>query len=200
MYRYLNGRIAEKTPATVILDVGGVGYEVRISVNTFSKLPDLGQTAKILTHFIVREDAQLLYGFFDEEEKELFKLLLSVSGVGPKMAMTLLSGMTLAELKNAIAASAIAVLSSVSGVGKKTAERVAVELKDKLPKNSGAENLGIQHNKNISEQILEDAASALVSLGYTKQKAKEVMQKILKENPEYKWTVEEMIRKALKHV
>ena len=200
MYHYLNGKITEKTPAAAILDVNGVGYEVRISVNTFSALPDLGQTVKLLTHFVVREDAQLLYGFATEDEKELFKLLLSVSGIGPKMAITLLSGMTIPELKRAITESSTLALSSVTGIGKKTAERVIVELKDKLPREAGKDSRDIIHDINVSDQIVDDAIQALVALGYTKQKAKDAVQTILKDSLGRKLTVEEIIRKALKHV
>jgi Holliday junction DNA helicase RuvA len=200
MYHYLNGKITEKTPASAILDVNGVGYEVRISVNTFSALPDLGQVAKLLTHFVVREDAQILYGFANEEERELFRLLLSVSGIGPKMAITLLSGMTVPELRRAIREGSIPVLSSVSGIGKKTAERVIVELKDKLPREAGNDSKDIIHDMSVSDQMVDDAIQALVALGYTKQKAKEVVQKVLKEGVGKKLTVEEIIRTSLKHV
>lgn len=200
MYQYLMGKIAEKTPAAAVLDVNGVGYEVRISVNTFSALPDLGQTTKLLTHFVVREDAQLLYGFATEDERELFRLLLSVSGIGPKMAITLLSGMTIPELKRAIREGSVAALSSVSGIGKKTAERVIVELKDKLPREGAKDSGDILHDMSVSDQMVEDAISALIALGYTKQKAKEAVQKILKDGGGKKLTVEEIIRKALKHV
>ncbi len=200
MYHYLTGKVAEKTPTAVILDVNGVGYEVRISVNTFSSLPGLGQSAKLLTYFVVREDAQLLYGFATEDERELFKLLLSVSGIGPKMAITLLSGMTIAELKAAIRESSLAVLTSITGIGRKTAERVVVELKDKLPREAGKDSKDIIHDMSVSDQIVEDAVQALVALGYTKQKAKEVVQKVLKESLGKKLTVEDIIRTALKHV
>ena len=98
MYHYLNGKIAEKTPTAVILDVNGIGYEVRVSLSTFSSLPNLGETVKLFTHFVVREDAQLLDGFATEEEREAFRLLISISGIGPKLAITLLSGVTLQEL------------------------------------------------------------------------------------------------------
>lgn len=200
MYQYLTGKITEKTPASATLDVNGVGYEVRISVNTFSALPQLGENVKLFTHFVVREDAQLLYGFAAEEERELFRLLLSVSGIGPKMAITLLSGMTMSELKRAIAEGVVAALSSVTGVGKKTAERVVVELKDKLPREAGKDSKDIIHDMNVSDQIVNDAVQALIALGYTKQKAKEVVQKVLRESAGKKLTVEDIIRKALKHV
>ncbi|MGI6241499.1 MAG: Holliday junction branch migration protein RuvA [Candidatus Omnitrophota bacterium] len=200
MYYCLNGKIVEKTPAVAILDVNGIGYEVRISVNTFSALPDLGQSTKLLTHFVVREDAQLLYGFATEEERDLFRLLLSVSGIGPKMALTLLSGMTIPELKTAILDGSLAVLSSITGIGRKTAERVIVELKDKLTRGAGKDSKDIIHDMNVSDSAVEDAIQALVALGYTKLKAKEVTQKVLKDGLGKKLSVEDMIRKALKHV
>ncbi|MFA5168070.1 MAG: Holliday junction branch migration protein RuvA [Candidatus Omnitrophota bacterium] len=200
MYHHLNGKITEKTPAAAILDVNGVGYEVRISVNTFSALPDLGQNVKLLTHFVVREDAQLLYGFSGEDERELFRLLLSVSGIGPKMAITLLSGMTVPELKRAIQENSLAALTSISGIGRKTAERVIVELKDKLPREAGKDSKDIIHDMSISDQMVGDSISALVSLGYTKQKAKDAVQKVLKASLGKKVSVEEIIRTSLKHV
>ncbi len=199
MYHYLNGKIAEKTPTVVILDVNGVGYEVRISVNTFSSLPDLGQAVKLLTHFVVREDAQLLYGFATEEEREAFKLLISISGIGPKLAITLLSGVALPDLKRAIQEKNIAVLTAISGIGQKTAERVIVELKDKIGRVEVSAGKELLHDANISDQAVEDSVLALVSLGYTKQKAKDAVQKILKETLGKKMSVEEIIRKALKH-
>ncbi|HOG23411.1 MAG: Holliday junction ATP-dependent DNA helicase RuvA [Candidatus Omnitrophica bacterium ADurb.Bin292] len=200
MYYFLNGKIVEKTPAVAILDVNGIGYEVRISVNTFSALPDLGQSVKLLTHFVVREDAQLLYGFATEEERDLFRLLLSVSGIGPKTALTLLSGMTISELKTAILDGSIAVLSSITGIGKKTAERVIVELRDKLTRGAGKDSKDIVHDMNVSDSAVEDAIQALVALGYTKLKAKEVTQRVLKDGLGKKLSVEDIIRKALKHV
>lgn len=200
MYYFLNGKIVEKTPAAAILDVNRIGYEVRISVNTFSALPDLGQSVKLLTHFVVREDAQLLYGFATEEERDLFRLLLSVSGIGPKTALTLLSGMTISELKTAILDGSIAVLSSITGIGKKTAERVIVELRDKLTRGAGKDSKDIVHDMNVSDSAVEDAIQALVALGYTKLKAKEVTQRVLKDGLGKKLSVEDIIRKALKHV
>lgn len=200
MYYFLNGKIVEKTPAVAILDVSGIGYEVRISVNTFSALPDLGQSVKLLTHFVVREDAQLLYGFATEEERDLFRFLLSVSGIGPKTALTLLSGMTIPELKTAILDGSIAALSSITGIGKKTAERVIVELRDKLTRGAGKDSKDIVHDMNVSDSAVEDAIQALVALGYTKLKAKEVTQRVLKDGLGKKLSVEDIIRKALKHV
>jgi Holliday junction DNA helicase RuvA len=200
MYHYLIGKIAGKTPVAVILDVNGIGYEVRVSLSTFSSLPNLGETVKLFTHFVVREDAQLLYGFATEEEREAFKLLISISGIGPKLAITLLSGVTLRELKLAIQEKNIPVLTAISGIGQKTAERVIVELKDKIGKAEVSAGKELVHDANISDQTVEDSVMALVSLGYTKQKAKDAVQKVLKASLGRKVSVEEIIRAALKHV
>jgi holliday junction DNA helicase RuvA len=200
MYHYLNGKIAEKTPTAAILDVNGIGYEVRVSLSTFSSLPNLGETVKLFTHFVVREDAQLLYGFATEEEREAFRLLISISGIGPKLAITLLSGVTLPELKRAIQEKNIPVLTAISGIGQKTAERVIIELKDKIGRPEIPSGKEIVHDASVSDQMVEDSVSALVSLGYTKQKAKEAIQKTLKAMLGKKPSVEEIIRAALKHV
>ncbi len=200
MYHYLNGKIAEKTPMAVILDVSGIGYEVRVSLSTFSSLPNLGEIVKLFTHFVVREDAQLLYGFATEEEREAFRLLISISGIGPKLAITLLSGVTLPELKHAIQEKNIPVLTAISGIGQKTAERVIIELKDKIGRPEIPSGKELIHDASVSDQMVEDSVSALVSLGYTKQKAKEAIQKTLKAMQGKKPSVEEIIRAALKHV
>jgi Holliday junction DNA helicase RuvA len=200
MYHYLTGKIAGKTPTSVILDVNGIGYEVRVSLSTFSNLPNLGETVKLFTHFVVREDAQLLYGFATEEERETFKLLISISGIGPKLAITLLSGVTLQELKRAIQEKNVPVLTAISGIGQKTAERVIIELKDKIGRSEVPAGKELIHDAGISDQMVEDSVSALVSLGYTKQKAKEAIQKTLKAMLGKKPSVEEIIRAALKRV
>jgi Holliday junction DNA helicase RuvA len=200
MYHYFIGKVAEKTPTAVILDVNGIGYEVRVSLSTFSSLPNLGETVKLFTHFVVREDAQLLYGFATEEEREAFRLLISISGIGPKLAITLLSGVTLPELKRAIQEKNIPVLTAISGIGQKTAERVIIELKDKIGKAEISAGKELIHDASISDQMVEDSVSALVSLGYTKQKAKDAVQKTLKAMLGKKPSVEEIIRTALKHV
>lgn len=200
MYHFLTGKIAEKTPVAVILEVNGIGYEVRVSLSTFSSLPNLGETVKLFTHFVVREDAQLLYGFSTEEEREAFRLLISISGIGPKLAITLLSGVTLVELKRAIQEKNIPVLTAISGIGQKTAERVIIELKDKIGKAEVSAGKELIHDASVSDQMVEDSVAALVSLGYTKQKAKEATQKTLKAMLGKKPSVEEIIRAALKHV
>lgn len=200
MYHYLNGKITVKTPTLVVLEVNGVGYELRVSLSTFSSLPALYESVKLFTHFIVREDLQALYGFSTEDEREVFKLLISISGIGPKLAITLLSGVTLPELRRAIQEKDIPVLTAISGIGLKTAERVVIELKDKIGRSESSAGKEIVHDPSVSDQMIEDAVLALVSLGYTKQKAKEAVQKVLKVSGGKKFSVEEMIRSALKHV
>ncbi len=200
MYHYLNGKIAEKGPTNVVLDVNGVGYEVRIPLSTFSVLPSLNETVRLFTHFVVREDLQALYGFATEEEREAFRLLISISGIGPKLAITLLSGVTLPELKRAIQERDLPVLTAVSGIGLKTAERVVVELRDKIGRAEIGAGKEIAHDASVSDQMVEDSVAALVSLGYTRPKAKEAVQKVLKLTAGKKIAVEEIIRAALKHV
>src|SRR5574341_601041 len=134
MISYLSGRIAEKTPTSVVLDVSGVGYLCEIPVSSFKQLPAVGESVKLLTYHHVREDAQQLFGFYTPEERELFTHLISVSGVGPKMALTLLSGATVAEIADWIRKGKTELLTRVPGIGPKTASRLIVELKDKLEK------------------------------------------------------------------
>ena len=132
MYSYLQGKVVEKTATSVVLDVGGIGYLLQISLSTYEALPLLGQEIRLLTHFVVREDAHALYGFYSAEERELFKLLLTVSGIGPKIALTLLSGIPFPQLRQAIVGGELETLKKIPGIGKKTAERMIVELREKL--------------------------------------------------------------------
>lgn len=198
MYQYLFGQLIEKSPAKVTLDVNGVGYEIRIPVSTYSKLPALGEKVKLLTHFHVREDAQILYGFFTDEERDLFRLLTSVTGIGPKIAMTVLSGMTVREIKHAIVQGSLAVLTSISGIGKKIAERIVLELREKvvLDDAQAAES----YTGTAEDLELEDSLQALVELGYKKPNAKAALEKAMKDFQGEKPSVPELIRKSLKYV
>jgi len=128
----LTGILAEKTPPLVLIDVGGVGYEVDVPMSSFYNLPALGERVTLLTHFVVREDAQLLYGFLSAEERAAFRQLIRISGIGPKMALSLLSGLSVAELAQAVSQQQAGRLTKVPGIGKKTAERLLLELKGKL--------------------------------------------------------------------
>ncbi len=163
----LSGTLLEKSPPQVLVDCGGVGYEVDVPMSTFYGLPQLGEKVALLTHFVVREDAQLLYGFATATEREAFRQLIKVSGVGPRMALSLLSGMSVAELAQAVTAQEAGRLVKVPGIGKKTAERLLLELKGKLgadlgPLAGGGLPLGDSHG---------DIQQALIALGYNEKEA-----------------------------
>ena len=193
MIAYLTGTFATKTPSYVHVDVNGVGYEVQISLNTYSKIQDL-EKGTLLTHFIVREDAHILFGFFDAGEKEMFLLLLSVSGVGASTARVMLSYMKPEEVSRAILQGNSRLLESVKGIGKKTAERIVLELRDKLGKQPVVANISaIQSN---SLQV--DALNALIALGINRQAAESTLQKVMLQFPGL--SVEELIKKALQNL
>ena len=186
MINHIKGKIEEVNPAYVVVETsGGVGYYINISLATFSEIKD-SQEIKLLTHFIVKEDAQVLYGFATEEERELFKLLISVNGIGPNTSRLILSSM--------IATEDVKAIQSVKGIGAKTAQRVAIELKDKAKKASwaSATKINVAYNNNKYE-----ALSALVALGFQKSGAETVLDKIIKAEG-IQLSVEELIKKALK--
>lgn len=200
MYHYLRGRIAEKTSTWVVLDAGGVGFEVLVPLSTAQKLPAVGEEIKLLTHFVIREDAHLMFGFLTKEEQSLFKLLISVTGIGPKMAMTILSGLGISDLKRAIVQGSIPTLSSISGIGRKTAERLVIELREKVAIEGIAKSPhGIEALKH-QEALMEDSLQALLSLGYKKQNAKTAIQKALTSGKQDEWDAEALIRESLKHI
>lgn len=185
----LNGRLVEKNPTELVIDCGGVGYEVKISLNTFSQLGD-NEAVKIYTQFIVREDAQLLYGFATKEEREMFNYLISVSGIGPNTAMIMLSSLTPGEVAQAIQTEDVRTIQSIKGIGAKTAQRVIIDLKGKVLKFSAdTENVGSKNNTNRF-----DALTALASLGFDKKAAEKVLDRI--DNGQQ--SVEQLIKEALK--
>lgn len=196
MITFLKGTLTDALPTQAVIDVNGIGYEVLIPLSSFEKLPALGQAVTLKTQLVVREDSQTLYGFATDDERDLFKLIQSVSGIGPRLALNVLSGMSVVTFKGAIGAGDVKLLSSINGVGKKTAERMVLELKDKVGVAVGAATpLGqaaAPRNKTIA-----DAAAALEALG-TKpaeaQKAAQAAQAML--GP--KAAVEELVRAALK--
>ncbi len=199
MYNYISGTLSEKSPASVTIDVHGIGYQLTIPLSTYHRLGEVDSKIKLLTHFVVRDDLQQLYGFLTEEERELFRLLIGVSGVGPKMAMTVLSGIGILELKHAIVGGAVPILSAISGIGRKTAERIIVELREKIILDEEHHRTSKQLTAN--ETLIEDSLQALVSLGYKKQDAKTAIQKVLSlRDPKSKMDVEELIRHSLKYV
>ena len=166
MIVFLDGVLAEKEPTRVVVDVGGVGYEAAIPLSSYDRLPAAGQRVRLLTVPVVREDAHLLFGFMTAEERELFLLLTSVNGIGPKLGLAVLSGLSVRDLKAAIAAGDVKRLSGISGIGKKTAERLVLEMRDKLGKGDLAEALTADRAAGPAEAKLRDAYLALVSLGY----------------------------------
>jgi holliday junction DNA helicase RuvA len=189
MISMLNGRLVEKNPTELVIDCGGVGYEVKISLNTFSQLGD-NEAVKIYTQFIVREDAQLLYGFATKEEREMFNYLISVSGIGPNTAMIMLSSLTPGEVAQAIQTEDVRTIQSIKGIGAKTAQRVIIDLKGKVLKFSAdTENVGSKNNTNRF-----DALTALASLGFDKKAAEKVLDRI--DNGQQ--SVEQLIKEALK--
>jgi Holliday junction DNA helicase RuvA len=193
MIAYLKGSFATKTPSQVYVDVNGVGYEVQISLNTYSKIQDL-DNGTLLTHLLVREDAHILFGFFEPAEKEMFLLLIAVSGVGASTARIMLSYMKPEELSRAIVQGNARLLESVKGIGKKTAERIVLELRDKLAKQPL--NTNISPLQSNSLQV--DALNALIALGINRLAAEGAVQKVLQQHPDA--SVEEMIKRSLQNL
>lgn len=193
MIDYLNGILVEKTPAFVILDLNGIGYGVHISLHTYSSVADK-ESVKLYIHEVIREDAHLLFGFFDRGERELFRMLISVSGVGANTGILFLSSLHPDEIRQAIVTGDIDRLKSVKGVGLKTAQRLVVELKDKLSKEPVLTDIF----SVVSNTARVEALSALETLGFGRKNAEKVIDAILKNNPAK--TVEEIIKDALKQM
>lgn len=191
MIGYLTGKIISKKPTQIILDVNGVGYLVNISINTFDKLSDENSIASLFTYLNVKEDAIDLFGFISLTEKEMFQLLISVNGIGPKSALSILSGISVEDLKTALISNQISRLVSIPGIGKKTAERMTIELRDKILHISGE---SVDYHTKIND-VRSDAVSALVSLGYNQKIAEKVVANLYSENNLY--TIEELIKLSL---
>ena len=195
MIAFLRGNILSKSPTEIVLDVNGVGYGVHISLSTFSALDESESEVKLFTYLHVREDAMMLYGFATEREREIFKMLIGVSGIGPKMAQGILSGMNADEFRNAILSENISSLTSISGVGRKTAERLVMELRDKFGKMEITSPLAIsKQTSNVRGEVL----LALTSLGFTRNDAEQVVRNVLKEANTDQLPLEEIIRRALR--
>ncbi len=193
MIAQIKGRLVEKTPTYVIVDCNGIGYEINISLNTFSTLGD-DELCFLFTHFIVREDAQLLYGFKEKSERELFRLLISVSGVGASTAMMILSSLSPNETKQAIISGDVNTLKSVKGIGAKSAERIIIDLRDKIGKVESVGSISTVANNTIKEEAL----SALIMLGFAKKPAEKALTKVMLSGD--KLTVEELIKMTLKNL
>jgi Holliday junction DNA helicase RuvA len=174
MITFLRGQLLEALPTQITVDVNGVGYEVLIPLSSFGKLPSVGCDVKILTHLAVREDAHVLYGFMTGAERDMFRLLIgTVSGIGPKLALNVLSGMNVTALRGAVANGDVKALSQISGVGKKTAERIVVELRDKIGPAGGWEASSAQRALSEADQKINDAVLALIALGFKQTEAQE---------------------------
>lgn len=198
MIAFLQGRLIEALPTQAIVDVGGVGYEVLIPTSSYPKLPAPGQDVRILTHLAVREDAHVLYGFMTAGERDLFRLLIqTVSGIGPKIALGILSGMSPVAFRGAVANGDVKALSQISGVGRKTAERIIVELKDKVGAAGAWEASSAARTLSAADQKLNDAILALMALGFKQVEAHEAVRGALAMLGEQA-QVEELVRAALK--
>ncbi len=199
----IRGTLIEKQPPELLVEVQGVGYEVHAPMSTMYQLPDAGREVLLHTHLVVREDAHLLYGFFTTEERHMFRSLIKISGVGPKMALAILSGMAVDEFVRTVRLNDIAALTRMPGVGKKTAERLIVEMKDRLTNwNLPATTIAFKDSAAVgpsAQQVSQDAETALVALGYKPQEAARLIAQALKQNPDLDRS-EELIRHALKSV
>ncbi|WP_026707572.1 Holliday junction branch migration protein RuvA [Flavobacterium frigidarium] len=191
MIGHLQGKLVEKTPTQVVIDCGGVGYEVHISLHTFSLLPAT-DFVKLFTHLQIKEDSQTLFGFVEKSEREIFKMLLSVSGIGASIARTMLSSLEPKQIINAIGSGDVGTIQTIKGIGSKTAQRVILDLKDKMLKLYDLDEVSMsQSNTNRDE-----ALSALEVLGFVRKASEKIIEKIVKEDPEA--SVESIIKKALK--
>ena len=193
MIAHIQGKLVEKTPTDVVIDCNGVGYHVNISLHTFSLLPQ-SDHIKLFTHLLIREDAHTLYGFIEKSEREIFKMLISVSGIGASIARTMLSSLDPKQIIQAIAVADVTTIQSIKGIGAKTAQRVILDLKDKVLKIYDIDEVSVsQHNKNRDE-----ALSALEVLGFVRKASERIVDKVISQNPEA--TVELIIKQALKNL
>jgi holliday junction DNA helicase RuvA len=201
MFEYIQGRLAEINPAYAVIDNQGIGYILQISLNTYTRISG-SETCKLYTHQVIREDAQLLFGFADMSERELFRLLISVSGVGPGTARLLLSSLNPDEMKEAIVMAKVGVLKAVKGIGEKSAQRIIVDLKDKIDKGTGwTQKVDFSHNT-----IREESLSGLIILGFPRKVAEKAVEEAMNdlqkqavhENKTAEISVEKLIKEALK--
>lgn len=193
MIAHIQGRLVEKTPTEVVIECSGVGYHINISLHTFSLIPE-GENLKLFTFLQVKEDSHTLYGFVEKQERELFKLLISVSGIGANIARTMLSSLAPQQIIQAIATNDVATVQSIKGIGAKTAQRVILDLKDKVLKVYSLDEVSLVSNNTNKEEAL----SALEVLGFIRKTAEKVIDKIVKEDPNA--TVESLIKQALKNL
>jgi len=200
MITFLHGTVVEKQPTRVVLDVGGVGYEVAIPLSSYDGLSSKGEVCRVLIHDYVREDTHDLYGFLSESERRMFLLLLGISGVGPKLALSALSGMSVKDITHAIVEGDVKRLSTISGVGRKTAERMVVELKDRIGSAEAVEAAAaaVVGDAGDGSPAARDAATALMSLGYKPDAARKMVTEAMRKAGSKDWTAEELIRRSLR--
>jgi Holliday junction DNA helicase RuvA len=197
MITFLDGKLVSALPTQATVDVNGVGYEVFIPLSSYDKLPTVGQPIRILTHLAVREDAHILYGFMTVPERDLFRLLVNnVSGIGPKLALAVLSGMSVSNFKTAVVNSDIAAISNISGLGKKTAERIVLELKDKLGVAAAWEAATAAHAPTPEQEQANEAVLALIALGYKQVDAHKAVRDLQTQGQAK--SAEELVKLALK--
>ena len=192
MITHIEGKLIEKTPTYVVIDVNGIGYKIKISLQTFSSITE-SEYCKLLTHLSVKEDSHTLFGFFDESERDLFRKLISVSGVGPSTAQVVLSTYSPDEIIHHITSGDVSAVKSIKGIGAKTAQRIIIDLQDKLAKGLPTTDLLFSKMDNT---IKEESLSALLALGFAKKGAEQKIDKVLKSNPEIS-SVEELVKTAL---
>lgn len=193
MIAHLQGKLVEKTPTQVVIDCAGVGYEVNISLHTYSLIPAT-DFIKLYTYLQIKEDAHTLFGFVEKSEREIFKLLLSVSGIGASIARTMLSSLDPKQITNAIGSGDVVTIQSIKGIGSKTAQRVILDLKDKILKLYDLDEVSMSQNNTNRDEAL----SALEVLGFVRKTSEKIIEKIVKEDPEA--SVESIIKKALKNL
>ena len=198
MIGQIRGKLIEKNPPEILMEVGGITYELQIPMSTLYQLPELGRDLLLHTHFVVREDAQLLYGFYDKGDKAMFRALIRVNGVGPKLALGILSGMDVNEFVRTVRNNDVTTMANLPGIGNKTAERLIIEMRDRLSEwdTSGSSPTGA--SLGLAEAgIKKDAETALIGLGYKPPQATRAISQVLKDNPEISDN-EELIRLSLK--
>ena len=193
MIAHIQGKLVEKTPTDVVIDCGGVGYHINISLHTYSLLP-ASEHLKLFTHLLIREDAHMLYGFAEKSERELFKMLLSVSGIGASIARTMLSSLEPKQIIQAIAVADVVTIQSIKGIGAKTAQRVILDLKDKVLKIYNLDEISLTQNNTNRDEAL----SALEVLGFVRKTSEKVVDKVISQNPDA--TIETIIKQALKNL
>ena len=198
MIGQIRGKLIEKNPPEILMEVGGITYELQIPMSTLYQLPELGRDLLLHTHFVVREDAQLLYGFYDKGDKAMFRALIRVNGVGPKLALGILSSMDVNEFVRTVRNNDVAAMVNLPGIGKKTAERLIIEMRDRLSEwDTGALSPTSASLSLAEAGIKKDAETALIGLGYKPPQAARAIAQVLKENPEISDN-EELIRLSLK--